>query len=441
MKQHIRNATVILIVFITTMYGCKESTIINSNLLSSADNINTVTFPDTLSVITRTVYDDSVVTSYNISPVYAGLGTVNDPFFGRTNAGIAFQVVPPSTSYAFGILPDSAVLILPYSGFSWGDTTSGNVPQRFTVYLLSENMSLDDNYYSFHRFQIDRNNPVGSAAAVSVGDIKSGEQPQLRIKLSGDFINLINNNVSRFSSYPEFLSFFKGLYIEPDTNSSAANAIHYFRLDGTSNYNTAGILFYSADTVRAAFSFSTSSCAHYTWLSRRYTPQINHYFSSLAGADTILLQNEPGAALDIVIPNIQAIPQALINKARLEISLLQDPQSAIFTPPARIYPIGIDAGGASYNIADRLPLNSAAPLDFIDGRGRPVISTGGSRMVYTINFPRELQQAILQGKNELRLRINGTQTFPGAYRLIAGGRNFPDPDYRLKLTIVYSKIN
>src|SRR5690606_745119 len=164
-------------------------------------------------------------------------------------------------------------------------------------------------------------------------------------------------------------------------------------------------------------------------------------FNATASADTILLQNEPGAAMDIVIPNIQSIPDALINKARLEISLLQDPQSVIFTPPARIYPIGIDAGGASYNIADRLPLNSAAPLDFIDGRGRPVVSGAGSRMVYTINFPRELQQAILEGKNELRFRINGTQTFPGAYRMIAGGRNFPDPDYRLKLTIVYSKLN
>src|SRR5690606_1675391 len=114
------------IVFMTAMYGCKESTVINSNLLSSADNINTVTFPDTLSVITRTVYDDSVVTSYNVSPVYAGLGTVNDPYFGRTSAGMALQVVPPSTSYSFGSVPDSAVLILPYSSFSWGDTTAGN---------------------------------------------------------------------------------------------------------------------------------------------------------------------------------------------------------------------------------------------------------------------------------------------------------------------------
>ncbi len=425
----------------TAMYGCKESTVINSNLLSSADNINTVTFPDTLSVITRTVYDDSVVTSYNVSPVYAGLGTVNDPYFGRTSAGMALQVVPPSTSYSFGSVPDSAVLILPYSSFSWGDTTAGNAPQQFTVYRLQDGMSLDADYYSTHRFNIDRSNPVGSAAGITVSELKSGDVPHLRIKLSDQFIRLLNDNVSSFSSNSDFLSFFKGLYIEPDTNSATANAIHYFRLDGTSNFNTAGILFYSADTVRAAFSFSTSSCAHYTWLSRRYTPRVLDYFNATASADTILLQNEPGAALDIVIPDIQSIPNALINKARLEISLLQDPQSATFTPPARIYPIGIDAGGASYNIADRLPLNSAAPLDFIDGRGRPVVSATGSRMVYTINFPRELQQAILQGKNELRLRINGTQTFPGAYRMIAGGRNFPDPDYRLKLTIVYSKLN
>lgn len=441
MKQYPSVAKVILTVLLVVIYGCKESTIIDSNLLSSDDNINTQTLPDTLSVITRTVYDDSVVTSYNIAPVYGGLGTVNDPFFGRTSAGIALQLVPPSTSFGFAKRPDSAVLILPYGGFSWGDTTSGNVAQSFTVYRLLEGMALDDDYYSFHRFQTDRGKPLGTVSGVSVSDIKSGDMPHLRIPLSSEFVSDMHDNVSRFSSYPEFLAYFKGIYIEPDTNSSSANAIHYFRLDGTSSFNTAGILFYDGDTVRAAFSFTTSSCAQYTWLSRNYTPRMHQYFNATVSADTILLQNEPGAAFDIVIPGIQAIPHALINKARLEISLLPDVQSAVFTPPARLYPIGIDEGGASYNIADRLPLNSAAPLDFIDGRGRPVVSASGTRLVYSINFPRELQQAILQGKEQLRLRINGTQTFPGAYRLVAGGRNFPDPDYRLKLTIVYSKLN
>ncbi len=430
-----------LILIIMALYGCKESTIVDSNLLSSADDINTITFPDTLPIITRTVYDDSIITSYNVAPVYGGLGTVNDPYFGRTSAGIALQLVPPTTAFQFGKKPDSAVLILPYSGFGWGDTGNGNQLQKFTVYQLQEKMSLDADYYSFQRFPVDRTTPLGTAE-VSLAEIKTSSVPHLRIKLSQAFLDkLYSQDKSVYSSYPDFLNYFKGLYIEPDTTSSIANALYYFRLDGTSNLNTAGIVFYATDSVMTAFSFSTGSCAQYTWLSRSLSPAVTNYLNSKATADTILLQNEPGTAFEIIIPGIQSIPKSMINMARLEISLLPDPMNAIFTPPSRIYPIGVDAGGGSYNIADRLPLNSASPLDFIDGRSRPVIANGDSRLVYTINFPRELQQAILQGKDELRLRITGTQTFPGAYRLIAGGRGFSNPDYRLKLNIVYSKLN
>jgi hypothetical protein len=443
LNQRIRNMVAILLVSTTAIgiFACKESTILNNNLLASTDNINTVSFPDTLPVIARTIYDDSVVTSYNMSPVYAGLGTVNDPFFGRTSAGIYLQLVPPSTSYNFPRLPDSAVLILPYSSFSWGDTTSGNAAQKFTVYRVQEQMSLDKEYYSFNKLDVDRGQALGSASGVSIDQIKTGDIPALRIRMSSSFIQMMYDEVSRFSSHPDFLDFFRGLYIEPDTNSAAANAIHYFRLDGTTNFNTAGILFFNGDSVTSAFSFSTSSCAHFNWLSRKYTPQVQQYFSSKASADTLLLQNEPGASLDIVIPDIQTIPNSLINKAELVITLINDPGDALYAPPARIYPIGFDAVSGVYSIADRLPLNSASPLEFIDGKKQTVLVGGKMLTRYSINFPRELQQAMSVGKNELNLRINGTQTFTGAYRLIAGGRNHENPDYRLKLNIVYSKIN
>ena len=440
MNQRIRNRIAVLLVSVATagIYGCRENTVINTNLLPGPGNIQTTTIPDTLPVISRTVYDDSVVTSYNFSPVYGGVGTVNDPYFGRTSAGLYFQVVPPSTSYSFPSMPDSAVLILPYGGFSWGDTTATGAAQQFTVYRVLDKMSLDNDYYSFHRLQTDRSQPLGTGS-ISLKQIKSTELPHLRIRLSQQFISEMHQRVSQMGSYPEFLDFFRGFYVEPDTNSSNANAIHYFRLDGTSNYNTAGVLFYNGDTVRSAFSFNTSSCVQFTWVSRKYAQHVRNYFQSVASADTMLLQNEPGAALDIVIPNIQSLPAGLINKAELVITAIPSSQDAIFTTPARIYPVGIDAGGAAYSIADRQPLNSATPLEFIDGRARFEVVGGSVVTRYRINFPRELQQAIMQGKEELRFRINGTQTFPGAYRLIAGGRGHQNTEYRLKLNIIFSK--
>src|SRR5690606_39293688 len=87
-------------------------------------------------IYTKTVRTDSFVTSNSINgvPVYHALGTVNDPFSGKTNAGFYFQIIPPSLGYGFPQTPDSVVLVLPYAGFTWGDTTSSNADIHLSGY-------------------------------------------------------------------------------------------------------------------------------------------------------------------------------------------------------------------------------------------------------------------------------------------------------------------
>jgi hypothetical protein len=63
-----------------------------------------------------------------------------------------------------------------------------------------------------------------------------------------------------------------------------------------------------------------------------------------------------------------------------------------------------------------------------------------SMMTYTINIPREVQSAMINGVDTIHLHINGTFDLVGAYRLVAAGGNYSDQRLRTKMRVVYSKI-
>src|ERR1044072_6346595 len=153
----------VLLLALFTQTGCKENTILNANIAPAVDNINLI--DTSLQVRCRTIISDSLITSNSYSgiTIFHGLGTVTDPYFGKTNAGIYFQVIPPISGYTFpvGAIYDSAVLILPYSGFTWGDTAAA-INQKITVYEVTEPMSKDSIYYSFTTKTSNKATPLGS---------------------------------------------------------------------------------------------------------------------------------------------------------------------------------------------------------------------------------------------------------------------------------------
>jgi len=444
---------------ILALAACKENTIINSNLVPTVDNIHTFEVGDTVTLLTKTVLDDSVVTSYNISPCIASVGTTQgDPFFGNTSTGVYFELIPPTTSYSFPVarnLIDSAVIVLPYSNFSWGDTSAaGQIPQHVKAYRILDSMAYDSLYYSFSRFAVDRSNPMGEAGNVTIAGMRSRDTtaPCLFIKLNSNYIDSFYNNTPTYASYPDFLRWFKGIYVEADTNGPG-NTLHYFRLDGSGYYTTAGILFYTKgvvtpDSVVTALGYNTANCTHSTWVKRTYGAPLQTYFNSTQQSDNyVMIQNEPGAAASVRIPYLRSLAAAmgksLVNKVELTLTMVDTLNAQTWFEPSRIFPVGvIDTPGSakySYTIADRYPLTSTDPLNFIDGLKQKVVVGSAVVTLYHINFPRELQQAIVQNRRELNLRINGTQTYMGAYRVIAGGRNHPTAP--MQLHIVYSKIN
>lgn len=446
--------------------GCKEDTILGANVVPVDDTANTFVVGDTLTILTKTVLSNKYVTSTSISglPIYHALGTVaNDPYGGKTHAGFYFSVVPPSLGYSFPARPDSAFLVLPYAGLSWGDTTLTNLDQLINVYEIADNdsLSLDSTYYNYSSTAYN-SQPIGTAtigfnSSSQHGAIKDSvnvlgtlRNPHVRVRLSQAFIDKMYNEASKtsgsaYDAYADFARFLHGFYVAPaDTNSG--NSLYYFLLNGGTDFNRANIqFFYTKDTVNyVSFYYDQTRVAHYNHIVRNpsVSPTLDNLLHSTTTSDSIfILQNEPGAALDVKIPFIKNLPKQPIIRAELILTQYKIPgdESEKYYGPARLYPVRMQ-GDSAVSVQDRSPITSTEPLIFMDGLRKDVTINGATYSQYTINIPREVQRAIIEQRDTLHLRIGGAATFPAAYRLIGGGRNLSNSDVKLKLRIFYSKI-
>lgn len=442
--------------------GCKEDTIVKADVSPGDNDLGTQTVADTFTVITKSVLIDRLKTSEKIEdfPVVQGLGTITDDFFGKTNAGLYFQVLPNVVDFQFaagGYTIDSAVLILPYSGFSWGNRTDPK-PQNFKVFRLEQGMNVDQDYYSNEDLTIGTqlaDVTVDMASAIKDTIIVAGDTAarHIRLPLSNDFITDIRNNIGTgtFSTDEAFLSYFKGFYVVPDSTANyaaGADLLSYILFDGNEDYTRVSVAFYyredgSNETKTAFFNYNREKTANFNRIWRNYNGYpvksfIDRYKSTLdISDDTLLLQNEPGMAIDIRVPYVNSIPESSILKAELVLRQISSGAAADTLPaPNRLTIVGIDASGEEYQINDFTGDVNAA-IVFVDGTQRLETVNGNTVTTYKINIPRELQKAINDKRNELHLRIKGAKGFPAAYRLVTGGRNHST--YNAQLNIVYSK--
>ncbi len=451
-------AAVILSVSIFSITGCKEDTIIKDNL----GQLGVEVVPDTITILSKTIIDDSLVTSLTTIGsatlrIIHGTGVVDDPFFGRTNSGIYFQVLPEKTNYSFSANEhtiDSAFVILPYARFQWGDTTNP-LTQTYRVYRVTEDLKKDDVYYSKTTKSFDYANPVSEATVIdpkklkdSVNILGANQAPHMRIKLKDAFKDELVAAAANSADIASFLSTIKGLYVAADSTQTG-NILNYFVLNDEGEYLRASVQFFyhekdSTNEKVSYFNFTNTDCAHYNYITRNYSGYpIDNYLKSTAASDSVVfLQNEPGAAIDLKFPYLKNLPVGPVNKAELIItivSLTSDMGSTekLF-PPAAIFPVGIDAFGASYTLLDRQPITEVEPSLFLDGKLKTItLGNGITISRYILNIPREVQKAIVNKTDTLHLRINGTQAYPAAYRLIAGGKHSL---YKVSLNISYSKL-
>jgi len=461
----------VFIALYLVLSSCNENSLVNSKVSPAGDTL--AVYQQNLPCITHTYFDESITTSatYPGIPVYQGVGVFNDPYFGNLTASTYMQLIPAVNGFYF--VPtdtvDSAILVLPYSGFTWGDSTNTALTQTYQVFYMTDTMGAlaTANYHPSTYKAIDTKNPLSAPFTVNVFHLADSfliggiDHSGLRIKLNlNNLMNyltpaLTNYNATGLPTEQLFISYFNGICVRPADSRVSCTSMPYFQLDGTDPYSEAGILVYYhvnvGDTTYAQFYYDNTFCTHYNNIvnSFGHYPINSLYTSTLPNDPVVALQNQPGAGIDLKIGGISTLPAGIISKAEVQLTLLPSYNSNLLFGPSKIYATGIATAtypsglgytsGEQYNLADRYPLYSLTPFNMLDGYAHTGIAPGGAT-TYTLDIPRELMQAIAEKSDTIHLRINGTQDYFGAYHMVAGGGSYPDSNYRAKLKVVYSQL-
>ncbi|MEI8052274.1 MAG: DUF4270 family protein [Bacteroidota bacterium] len=476
------------------VFGCTklDTTTIGSELIPEVDNINT--FADTLDVITTLkasegIYLDTTKLSYVENYV---IGKVNDPLMGATNASLFFQMKPPFYPYYIGkvlkdtiVQADSVVLCLSYKYF-WGDSAQ---PMQLQVYKVAETAHGDwDSVYSYRN--INYAPDMGAAISdpktidvrtlgnyVKVG-IHDSSINQIRIKLSNAFRDsLFSRDTIRNKAFLNdsiFRMFNNGFAVV----ANSGNAQVYFNL---LDYETRLEMHYkrknggAVDTTYSNFYFNSGQHGEFLRRSAVSNKIIRTRNTLPIGDQELYLQTNPGTFANLEIPRLTNYGNKIIHRAELQIQQIPDAiNDRIYTEPNYVYldlidsgtnkwkPIYFDLNPSVYYDPDYkipgfpfFPSNGQVDLAYYGGFLKKRTTAMGQQGYYNINISKYVQEIATKNTTNYKMRLFPAHSFsysqytpaiipylnPIAYgRVRVGGGSNPNPEYKMRLRIIYSKV-
>jgi len=469
-----------------------EATELGGGLIPAVDNINT--FDTILEVQTdNRLWMDSTRIYSNDE---VALGRIsNDPEFGKTHANLYFNIGPRSyQSNPFinrdsivGI--DSAVLTLSMAAI-YGDSSS---PQTVRVFEVDANSGFRDSvYYTTSAPDFATNGlELGSRTFMprelrdSVRFIRGRDTSRtfntLRIRLnttSGLIPRLTTYTVDNaYRDYPSFYTAVRGLAVKVDENN-ASNALTYFNLVDSARSKLVVYFRVRAengriDTTAANFyhglfgaGFQTTTGAGVDVKPRgtqaniiRRTPEFNWFTylnNGIANDDRLYVQADPGSQINITIPGLTGLSNRVVHRAELIVTKLPALEENRFPAPAQMYLArytGVDTFLAVVDDSLTATLtNGAVSTQLFGGLLR-------NDNTYQFNLSRHVQNIVTFNRPNEPLRlfapynytvrdarfIGGRRSFYlqpriANGRVILAGGSHPDPNVRMRLRIVYSRI-
>ena len=416
-----------ILVGILLFSGCKVPDELGLNVLPPGDQLQTE-FSDTSTLITTILLEDSLQTDELSLQL---LGCINDPTFGIANASIYTQVNLAGTP-AFGTNPiaDSLVLVLGYNSI-YGDSSEA---QSVNVYHLTSDMSIDSTYYSYSTFAYDPTS-VGSTTylpslknVVLDSDTATKLAPHLRIKLDNSLADLIlsQNGLSTLNSNAEWLAFFKGLKIEAGSSvtsgKGAVSALNFF--------NSTMTLYFHNDTVPKKYNFSLVNARVNNFTHNLAGSVVEPYVNTGTTDSLCFVQGMAGVKTKISMPHLKHfndLGSIVVNKAELYITA-QSNVPALYPVPSRLFlTTKSDAGSILF------------PIDYYESSGYFGGDYNTSTNAYVFNIARQVQ-GILDGtysSTDFYLVVASAGVVPN--RVVIGSST--NADYKLKLSVYYTKIN
>lgn len=448
--------------------GCKENTILPSDLIPAIDNINTFQ-TDTFTLITNSVFQDSLLTGgilgssrvSNSPTFYHALGSiVSDPVFGKTSAAIHVEVLPPVSNFSFKTnypgtnrTIDSVILSIPFKS-SYGDTFN-HVNQTYKVYRSLKTFSRDSAQYDFTRDSIDASQIIATTEVdygnfrfdTLYGSVK--QTPTLHFKLASWFADSLAAQVDSglngaAADYSKFLAWWKGFAILPDTNTGATLGFFdtyntrlkiYYRYTNTNNL---------PDTSVDVFSFDPNYCNRFNSIFRNYQGTLASQFLNqpkITGDSVLFVQNVPGTCGLIKLPYLYRHENVVVNKAELVFTAVSPyynwQDTTLYGLIPRMQILASDTTNA-----DRIPDDYGVfGTNFVNGR-REVKTIAGIPMIqYRFGVSQSIQQIITQKDSTFRFKIMAlNQGLPAIYRVLLQGSSSQVAAFRPRLNIIYTKI-
>jgi hypothetical protein len=471
MKNNLINNKRVLIFFCflgwsaTTLISCKENTILPPSAVPVVDNINTFQ-TDTFTIISRTTYQDSILTGGKSGTInkatqtdfYHAIGLITmDPTFGKTVASSYFQVVPPVANFVFqgsGQIIDSVVLSVPYVN-AYGDTNMTS-NQTYALYRTADNLTQDSAYYESNTVNYSASNKVANDILVDLSTLSTDSPlvgtvrviPQLRFNLNQSFRDslLAQSSSGAFLNYTSFLEWFGGFYIAPADTMGSGAGMGYF-----DTYNANFTIYYRTtinsvlDTIQTVFKFNPTYCNRFNRITRNYTnattvlPYINN--TNATGDSIVFVEGEPGLAAEISFPFLGQFPNAIINKAELSFTVISPYQNygdtINYNIPERLQIIYVNEDGEDEILEDYVQLGAA----WVGGFRKFYNINGANFIQYRFNLSHAIQNAIIRQNSNFKLKVSGVRSnFPAIHRTIIAGATRTNAAEKMKLNIIYTKI-
>lgn len=446
-----------LAIVLTFILGsCADPTFVGEGLLN--DDRIVSTFTDTVTIKSRTIQGDSVLT-YSPGPIWLStylFGDYQDPVFGKTYSEIYAQPTLELSQFSY-LRPDfssanldSVVLVLPYNG----DGFYGNTEQEFTinVYELMDSMSRDSLYYSASKLQpgslIGSKTFVPSLDSVTFIDYRSTSPDtvslsQLRIPLETLFgRRLILADTSNYLTNGDFQRFFRGVAIQPGTTT---NGMIGFDLVPTNGAYDAGLyVYYKRDTIPTQYRFPiTYNSPVSAYMENDYTgTAIESAIGNYDLSDSIgFIQGTEGLLMELEFPNLEGLQDVIVNKAELLIPIasIEGDDPMVFPPATRLYAFYYNQNAiGNYVPIDDVLLPNAGVIDIVFG-GLVEAGANGAPDMYRLNISAWFQEMIKDNRESDIPDVIYVTTSPRSERVsrsvLYGAEH---PQYPIKLNLTYT---
>ena len=475
-----------------------DTTDIGSDQLPAVDNVNT--FADTLLINSTQENYFSDSTSIGTYDDYALGSITNDPLFGRTTANIYLQLKPPLYPYYFGnsgdtlVAFDSVVLCLKYAGF-WGDSM---LPISLQVREVSDPVfgkSRDTVVGNTTAYKPAVGSVLGSANidvrkmtdTIKLNNGRDKVINQVRIKLSSSWAaqlfgrdstkaNAANNAFYNDSIYRNFYNGIaviatgggNGLLYASLSDTATKLEVHYKKKNGGKIDSVYTSLRMNPVYGPGPANAPISNTSNYIKRDRTGFP-----ISSNPDTNVHYIQTAPGTYIKLNIPELATLSNRIIHRAEIFVEQIPtvDPLDEAFSAPNFLFLDLKDTGTINKWKPIYFDLNTSE-LYYPDNNGIPYFPSqinyqyfGGYRRsktdplsgklmkFYTFNVSRYVQQIVTEHTRSYEMRLYApfnlnypqySGTFIPYGNNIAFGRvkigSGLNPNYKLRLRIVYSKL-